>query len=78
MPIKRDFGLRLDRQSPPVHERLIAYINIKLASMGLPIYGREGTAFVELASDMLENFREKDLLLAGYLPPRGQKDTGLP
>ena len=69
MPIKRDFGLRLDRHSPAEHERLIAYINIKLASMGLPIYGREGTAFVELASDMLENFREKDLLLADYLPP---------
>jgi hypothetical protein len=73
MPIKRDFGLRLDRQSPAQHERLIAYINIKLASMGLPIYGREGTAFVELASDMLENFREKDLLLAGYLPPADKR-----
>ncbi len=73
MPIKRDFGLRLNRQSPAEHERLIAYINIKLASMGLPIYGREGTAFVELASDMLENFREKDLLLAGYLPPADKR-----
>jgi hypothetical protein len=73
MPIKRDFGLRLNRQSPVEHERLIAYINIKLASMGLPIYGREGTAFVELASDMLENFREKDLLLAGYLPPADRR-----
>jgi hypothetical protein len=73
MPIKRDFGLRLDRQSPAEHERLIAYINIKLASMGLPIYGREGTAFVDLASDMLENFREKDLLLAGYLPPADRR-----
>jgi phosphoenolpyruvate carboxykinase (diphosphate) len=73
MPIKRDFGLRLDRHSPAEHERLIAYINIKLASMGLPIYGREGTAFVELASDMLENFREKDLLLSGYLPPADRR-----
>jgi len=73
MPIKRDFGLRLDRHSPAEHERLIAYINIKLASMGLPIYGREGTAFVELASDMLETFREKDLLLADYLPPADRR-----
>jgi phosphoenolpyruvate carboxykinase (diphosphate) len=69
MPIKRDFGLRLDRQNAAEHDRLISYINIKLSSMGLPIYSREGTAFVELASDMLENFREKDLLLADYLPP---------
>jgi hypothetical protein len=73
MPVKRDFGLRLDRQDPAVHDRLIAYINIKLASMGLPIYSHEGTAFVELASDMLENFRQKDLLLAGYLPPADQR-----
>jgi hypothetical protein len=73
MPIKRDFGLRLDRQSPAERERLIAYINLKLASMGLPIYSREGTAFVELASDMLENFREKDLLLSDYLPPADRR-----
>jgi hypothetical protein len=73
MPIKRDFGLRLDRHNPAEHERLIAYINIKLASMGLPIYSREGTAFVELASDMLETFREKDLLLANYLPPADRR-----
>ena len=78
MPIKRDFGLRLDRHSPAEHERLIAYINIKLASMGLPIYSREGTAFVELASDMLENFREKDLLLAGLPTARRQAHPGLP
>jgi hypothetical protein len=73
MPVKRDFGLRLDREDPAEHGRLVAYINIKLASMGLPIYSHEGTAFVELASDMLENFREKDLLLSGYLPPPDQR-----
>jgi hypothetical protein len=73
MPIKRDFGLRLDRHCPAEHDRLISYINIKLASMGLPIYSREGTAFVELASDMLETFREKDLLLANYLPPADRR-----
>jgi phosphoenolpyruvate carboxykinase (diphosphate) len=73
MSIKRDFGLRLDRASPAENGRLISYINIKLASMGLPIYSREGTAFVELASDMLETFREKDLLLAGYLSPADRR-----
>jgi hypothetical protein len=73
MPIKRDFGLRLDRESPAETGRLISYINIKLASMGLPIYSREGTAFVELASDMLETFREKDLLLKDHLSPADQR-----
>jgi len=73
MPIKRDFGLRLDRESPAEKNRLISYINIKLAGMGLPIYSKEGTAFVELASDMLETFREKDLLLKGYLSPADKR-----
>ena len=73
MPVKRDFGLRLNRRDPAERGRLIAYINIKLASQGLPLYSKEGTAFVELASDMLENFREKDKLLAGYLPPADRR-----
>jgi len=73
MPVKRDFGLHLNRLSPQERGRLIAYINIKLAALGLPVYGREGTAFVELASDMLENVREKNRLLAGYLPPADRR-----
>jgi hypothetical protein len=73
MPVKRDFGLGLNRRDSQERGRLIAYINIKLASMGLPIYPREGTAFVDLASDMLENFREKNRLLAGYLPPADRR-----
>ncbi len=88
MPVKRDFGLRLDRTSPQERGRLLAYINIKLASLGLPVYSREGTAFVELARELIENYREKDRLLTGYLPPADQRiqaflsdylaDTGLP
>jgi hypothetical protein len=69
MAVKRDFGLRLNRVSPQERGKLISYINIKLASMGLPVYAREGTGFVELASDMLESFRQKDRMLTGYLPP---------
>jgi hypothetical protein len=69
MAVKRDFGFRFDRLSPQERGKLISYINIKLSSMGLPIYSREGTGFVELASDMLASFRQKDKLLAGYLPP---------
>ncbi|MBN2874702.1 MAG: hypothetical protein JXM71_06365, partial [Spirochaetales bacterium] len=69
MPVKRDHGVTLDRQSPVERGRLIAYINLKLASLGLPVYSHEGTAFLELANDMLANFREKERLLADYLPP---------
>jgi len=42
---------------------------LKLASLGLPVYSKEGTAFLELANDMLANYREKNRLLADYLPP---------
>ncbi|MCE5256656.1 MAG: hypothetical protein LLF89_07410 [Spirochaetaceae bacterium] len=69
MAVKRDFGFRFNRLSPQERGKLISYINIKLASMGLPVYSKEGTGFVDLASDMLENFRQKDRLLSGYLPP---------
>jgi hypothetical protein len=73
MSVKRDFGLRLDRLSPQERSRLISYINIKLASLGLPVYSREGTGFIDLASDMLATFREKDRLLTHYLPPADQR-----
>jgi hypothetical protein len=73
MPLKRDFGLGIDRLAPDVRGRLIAYINIKLAGLGLPIYSKEGTSFVELASDMLENMKEKNRLLTGYLPPADRR-----
>jgi hypothetical protein len=73
MSVKRDFGLRLDRRVNAQRGRLVAYTNLKLASLGMPFYSKEGTAFIDLASDMLENFREKDRLLAGYLPPADRR-----
>jgi hypothetical protein len=73
MAVKRDFGLGFERSSKPERGKLIAYINIRLASLGLPIYSKEGTGFVELASDMLENFRQKDRILAGHLSPADRR-----
>ncbi|MCX7027917.1 MAG: hypothetical protein NT061_10670 [Spirochaetes bacterium] len=73
MAVKRDFGIRLNRLSAQERGKLISYINIKLSSMGLPFYSKEGTGFVELASDMLEGFRQKDKLLSGYLPPADRR-----
>jgi hypothetical protein len=73
MAVKRDFGLGMERASKPERSKLIAYINIRLASLGLPIYSKEGTGFVDLASDMLENFRQKDRILAGHLAPADRR-----
>jgi len=69
MVTKRDHGIHLDRTSPQERSRLISYINIKLESLGLPIYSKEGTGFVQLAADMLESFRQKERLLPRVLPP---------
>ena len=73
MPVKRDYGLTLDRSSAEGHERLISYINIKLASLGLPLYSREGMSFVDLASDTLENLHEKNRLLGDRQPPSDRR-----
>ncbi|MDH7484140.1 MAG: hypothetical protein QHH01_05895, partial [Spirochaetales bacterium] len=73
MVTKRDFGLRLNRTSPHERARLISYINLKLASLGLPYYSKDGTAFVQLASDMLESIRQKDRMLPRILPPADQR-----
>jgi hypothetical protein len=73
MAVKRDYGLTIDRNSKPGRSKLIAYINIKLASLGLPIFSKEGTGFVDLASDMLESFRQKDRILANHLAPADRR-----
>jgi hypothetical protein len=73
MVTKRDHGIHLDRTSPQERSKLISYINIKLQSLGLPVYSKEGTGFVQLAADMLESFRQKDRLLPRILPPADQR-----
>lgn len=69
MPVKRDFGLKLDRNNSSERNRLISYINLKLAGMGLSVYSQEGTAFLDLAQELITNYREKSRLLSDYLPP---------
>ncbi|HOX19197.1 MAG TPA: hypothetical protein PKW82_12115, partial [Spirochaetales bacterium] len=73
MPVKRDFGLDLDRTKPQERGRLLAYINLKLEAMGLPFYSKEATAFVDLARELLANHREKTRLLSDYLPPADRR-----
>ncbi|MCX7023511.1 MAG: hypothetical protein NT080_02690 [Spirochaetes bacterium] len=73
MAVKRDFGLHLERMNAKTRGRLIAYINLKLAGLGLPVYSREGVAFLDLAREMIEHYREKDKLLQNYLPPADRR-----
>ncbi|MGE5402168.1 MAG: hypothetical protein ACM3S2_17355 [Ignavibacteriales bacterium] len=52
-------------------DKLIQYINLKLAALGAPVYGRkhEDTDFIELAHDLIANHQEKNRLLSNYLCP---------
>ncbi|HOX93024.1 MAG TPA: hypothetical protein PLC54_08860, partial [Spirochaetales bacterium] len=76
MSVNRDLGLGLNRLSEHEHGRLVAYINLKLAGLGLPVYSQDGTSFLDLASDMLANYRERGRLLADYLPPADARIQG--
>ncbi len=71
--VKRDFGLHLERMSAQTRDRLISYINLKLAGLGMPVYSREGVAFLDLAREYIEHYREKDKLLQNYLPPADRR-----
>lgn len=48
---------------------MLRYINLKLASMGLPYSERTDVMDVEIAHDLIENYKEKNRLLSTYLCP---------
>lgn len=73
MAVKRDFGKNINRKDPAYREHLIEYINIKLATLGLPIYEKFQTQGVEVARDLIANIQEKNRLLADYLTPADQR-----
>lgn len=69
MDIKRTLGIGVRMDDPVQRERILRYINLKLASMGLPYSDVTDANDVELAHDLIENFKEKNRLLATYLCP---------
>jgi hypothetical protein len=53
---------------------LIEYINLKLASMGCPIYGQTGDfPFIALSKSLLANYQEQSRLLSDYLCPADRR-----
>ena len=55
-------------------ERLIQYINLKLAAMGYPVFGTmHDKDFIDLARDLISNHQEKNRLLSNYLCPADQR-----
>src|SRR5207249_2364551 len=69
MDLKKSIGLNA-AWTPAEQDKFIKYINLKLASMGCPVFGHEHDGeLVELISAMLLHHRETDRLLANYLCP---------
>jgi len=73
MKPNRDVGIHLDQSDPQYRERVIRYINLKLASLGLPTYNKVGKEDLEIAHDLIEGFREKNNLLSEHLCPTDQR-----
>ena len=49
---------------------IIEFLNLKLAALGKPIYGKFADfKFLSLSASILENMREKNRLLSDHLPP---------
>ena len=56
------------------NSKLIQYINIKLAALGLPYFNHPSdNNFLELANDLIVNYREKNRLLSNFLCPADQR-----
>lgn len=75
MAVNKTFGAGIDTAQNNVNDKkLIQYINLKLAALGYPYFQDERTAqFMEVASPLLDNFREKSRILSEHLSPVAQR-----
>src|SRR3954469_24611127 len=75
MDLERRVGLHPGGTSVVADRKaLIRYINLKLAALGCPTAGDSSqTAFLEVARDLLADYREFSRLLDGYLCPADQR-----
>jgi len=75
MKAKRNFGLDHRHQDLMVRRQMVGVLNLKLAALGQPVCDDktfDGRS-LDLASDLIRNFREKNRLLEDYLPPADQR-----
>ncbi|MBN1768699.1 MAG: hypothetical protein JXR50_05035 [Prolixibacteraceae bacterium] len=71
MTTRRTFGAGIDKEKGTINnKKFIQYINLKLAALGYPYFQDERTAqFLEFATPLLDNFREKSRILSDHLSP---------
>ncbi|MBF0198189.1 MAG: hypothetical protein HQL32_10785 [Planctomycetes bacterium] len=63
-------GMKNDKEE---RDRIIRYLNLKMSSLGLPTYNKEGFEDMEIAHDLIESFKAKNRLLSNYLCPVDQR-----
>ncbi len=75
MTVNKTFGVGIDSEKKVVNKKkLIQYINLRLAAFGYPYYQDEKTSqFLEIATPLLKNFKEKSRLLSTHLSPTGSR-----
>lgn len=55
-------------------QSLLEYVNLKLTSIGQPVFGDLADSnFFDLSKSLLESYQEKSRLLSNYLPPCDQR-----
>ena len=69
MDTKRTLGLGKITDDVDERARTLRYINLKLASMGLPYNSSTDNMDIEIAHDLIENYKEKNRLLSTYHCP---------
>ncbi|MDA3816518.1 MAG: hypothetical protein PF486_04015 [Prolixibacteraceae bacterium] len=75
MTTNKTFRAGIDNEKSTINnKKFIQYINLKLAALGYPYYQDERTSqFMDFASPLLNNFREKSQILSEHLSPIGKR-----
>ena len=73
--MRKTYGAGIDTKKRTVNKKKkIQYINLKLAALGYPYYEDERTAqFLEIATPLLDNYKEQSRLLSSHLSPIGKR-----
>lgn len=75
MEFKNQLGLHPETAAPHYDRKaLLEYVNLKLTSIGQPVFGDlSDSEFFGLSKSLLASYQEKSRLLADYLPPSDQR-----
>ena len=69
----RNADNEINLSDPKTRKKLIRYINLKLAALGLPCFEGADTSDLEIAEDLIKNFKEKSRLLAEHHCPADKR-----